>query len=489
GALRKPENWLCIHDNEFENSGLLPTPRFVKFNGTLPPPLGGSQDGVLASRDEAPFACSLPAQRPTVVETYRRGADGVAVPSVAEVERLCKSVRPGRINRDALSVNCPTLDQYGLFSDSQDPRSVPLEDGLPYDLTTPLFSDYSLKYRVIFLPPGQPARWRDHRDGPNAHIDFPTGTVIAKTFAFRDGSDEDVVETRLLIKRSSATGPIWVGLPYRWETAPNGQRVARLVIAGATAAVSWNYEDADPRVMDAAGQRLRYSGSTSSYQIPQAGQCVTCHARELLEGGTAPIGPKPRGLNRDYDYGAQLGIRNQLEHWCSTGRLVDCPTEYLSIERLPEWNVPGSSGAAAGSGEDIEARARAYLEANCAHCHNPRGVAKSTRLLLDQWILTEGVVTPRPVNRDFGICKSPVASGRGTGDRLYDIVPGDPAASIMHFRVGNGSDPGIRMPPIAKSVVHAEGHALIEQWIAALPLSTTEDNNCDGGLLPFLSQR
>jgi hypothetical protein len=45
------------------------------------------------------------------------------------------------------------------------------------------------------------------------------------------------------------------------------------------------------------------------------------------------------------------------------------------------------------------------------------------------------------------------------------------------------------MPPIAKSVVHAEGHALIEQWIEALPLPTTEDNNCSGGLgglLPFL---
>jgi parallel beta-helix repeat protein len=486
GELRKPEHWMCIHDNQFEDSGPLPTPRFVNFMGTLPPPLGGSQDGLLASRDEAPFACKLPALPKTEVEPYRRGSGGPAALSPAEVERLCNAGTPGAINRAALPVNCPRLDQYGLFSDPEDPRSTPLEDGMPYDLSTPLFSDYSLKYRVIFLPPGQPARWRDHRDGPNAHLGFPVGTVIAKTFAFRDGvgdgADEDVVETRLLIKRSGPTGPVWVGLPYRWETGRDGRRVARLVIAGATASVRWDYEDPDPRVMNAAGQRLRYTGSTASYQVPQAGQCVTCHAREELEGGSAPIGPKPRGLNRDYDYGAQLGIRNQLEYWCSTGRLVDCPPDYLSVERLPEWNVPGSSGATAGSGEDIEARARAYLEANCAHCHNPRGVAKSTRLLLDQWILSEGLVMPRPVNRDYGICKSPVASGRGTGDRLYDIVPGDADASIMHFRVGNGSDPAIRMPPIAKSVVHAEGHALIEQWIAALPLPTTEDNNCGGGL-------
>lgn len=488
GALRKPANGICIHDNAFEDTGL-PTPRFINFNGTIPPPLGGSQDGLLASRDEAPFDCTLPPLPQTTVEPYQPGSGSNIVPSTAaEIERLCNAVVAGRINRGALAVNCPRLDQYGLFSDPQDPRSTPLEDGLPYDLSTPLFSDYALKYRVIFLPPNQPARWRDHRNGPNAHLDFPSGTVIAKTFAFRDGDSEKVVETRLLIKRGTAEAPVWIGLPYRWETGTDGRRVAKLVIAGATESANWDYEDPDPRVMNASGERLRYSGSTTAYQVPQAGQCVTCHAREELEGGSAPIGPKPRGLNRDYDYGATLGVRNQLQHWCSTGRLVDCPDDFLSVERLPEWNVPGSSGAPAGSGEDIEARARAYLEANCAHCHTPKGVAKSTRLSLDQWIISEGLVTPRPVDRDYGICKSPVASGRGTGDRLYDIVPGDADASILHFRVGNGDDPAIRMPPIAKSVIHAEGHALIQQWINALPLATTQDNSCGGGfggLLPL----
>ncbi|MGB1556947.1 MAG: hypothetical protein ACPHCJ_04120, partial [Oceanococcaceae bacterium] len=177
-----------------------------------------------------------------------------------------------------------------------------------------------------------------------------------------------------------------------------------------------------------------------------------------------------------------LGIRNQLQHWCSTGFMVGCPSDLSQVASLPVWNVPGSAGFAAGSPEDIEVRARSYLEANCAHCHNPKGVAKSTRLNLDRWILSEGQVSPRPVNRDYGICKSPVASGRGTGDRLYDIVPGDPEASIMHFRLDNADDPAIRMPPIARSVRHDEGFALIEQWIAALPLPTTEDDNCSGAL-------
>jgi parallel beta-helix repeat protein len=490
GNLKKPANWLCIRENQFNDSGL-PTPRFVNFQGTVPNPekLPGSlsgQDQLLASRDEAPFACELPALPPTVIEPYVPGAGQEAPPSPEEIRRVCEAVQPGKINRAALAYNCPRLSHYGLFSDPEDPRSVPNEGGVPFDLTTPLFSDYALKYRVAFLPPGVPAQWRDHNDGPNAHLQFPVGTVIAKTFAFRDGASENVVETRLLIKRQTPTGPSWQGLPYLWRTDASGKRYATLEITGATASVSWDYEDPDPRARNAAGQRPRYAGATPSYSIPQAAQCVTCHAREDLEGGSAPIGPKPRALNRDYDYGGGIGVRNQLAYWRSSGLLVGGPADLAEAEFLPEWNVPGASGQPANSPADVEARARAYLEANCAHCHTPKGVAKSTRLSLDQWILSNRVVAPRPVNRDYGICKSPVASGRGTGNRLYDIVPGDAPASILEFRLGNADDAAVRMPPIAKSVVHAEGHALITQWINLLPLPTTEDDNCSGaaGSLP-----
>jgi parallel beta-helix repeat protein len=491
GNLRLPDMGLCIHDNQFNDTGL-PTPEFVNFRGTLPPPLGGAQDQPLASRDQAPHRCTLPDLPPTRLGRYQPCAAGPASPDPATVKRLCESGEPGRINRPALDVNCPELAHYGLFSDAADPLSPGLEGGLPYDLTTPLFSDYALKHRVIFLPPGLAARWQDFESGPNAHLDFPTGTVIAKTFYFVDGEQRQVVETRLLIKRRTADGGVfWAGLPYVWERDEQGRRVARLEIAGTRVAARWDYLDPDPRVVDASGQRRRYQGQTADYAVPQAAQCVTCHAREGLEAGSAPIGPKPRGLNRDYDYGGAIGTRNQLAFWCSSGLISGCPDDFATAPRLTEWNLPGSAGHSPGSGEDLEARARAYLEANCAHCHNPRGVAKSTRLLLDRFILSEGLVTPRPVNRDYGICKSPVASGRGTGDRLYDIVPGDANGSILHFRVGNGDDPAIRMPPVAKSVVHTEGHALIRDWINVLPLPTTEDDNCSGllggvlgGLLP-----
>ena len=490
GELILPINGLCIQNNSFADTGV-PLPEFVNFQGTVPGDLddiaGDGQDRPTGSRDQSPHDCSLPALPATVVEEFSPGGGSSGAPSEEEVRRICESVVPGQVNRAALPFNCPELSHYGLFANTEEPRSGFNGGGVPYELTTPLFSDYAIKYRVVFLPPGQAAQWQDSSAGPNAHIQFPVGTVIAKTFAFRDDTAdpvaEDVIETRLLIKRDTDNGILWQGLPYVWETAPDGSRRAVLTVAGASVAASWDYEDPDPNVVDATGNRLRYAGSTDDYQVPQASQCVTCHAREFLEAGSAPIGPKVRGLNRDHDYGA-AGVQNQLAFWCDTGMLTGCPADLNSAEQLAVWNVPGSAGFDAGSDEDIEARTRAYFEANCAHCHNPRGVAKSTRMYLDRYIDREGIISDRPVDRDHGICKSPVASGRGTGDRIYDIVPGDPEASILEFRVGNGDDAAIRMPPVAKSVVHTEGHALIRQWIGILPLPTTQDDNCSAGAAP-----
>ncbi|MES1264016.1 MAG: hypothetical protein ABUL69_06635, partial [Peristeroidobacter soli] len=122
------------------------------------------------------------------------------------------------------------------------------------------------------------------------------------------------------------------------------------------------------------------------------------------------------------------------------------------------FNKPGDSGQVAGSARDIEDRARAWLEVNCEHCHNVRGFAASTGYYLDSL---------RPVDTTYGICKHPTATGHeGSNGRTVDIHPGDASQSILEFRISSGAtSPAARMPPIARSVVDEEGHALIEQWI------------------------
>ncbi|PWN55935.1 parallel beta-helix domain-containing protein [Abyssibacter profundi] len=427
--------------------------------------------------DMAPHDCptaygsNLPPLPPVVIPPFVPSGDVDPAPTEEEIARLCGAeVAVGQINAAAFKVNCPTLDQYHLFSDPQDPLSLPNGRGLPFTLNSKLFSDYSTKYRVAYIPDGMAAQYRDTDDGVNATILFPVGTIIAKTFAFADetAGTEVAAETRLLIKRQRSDGQVyWDGLEYIW-TEVDGQRVAELKLGGGSGSVSWDYTDVDSGV--------RHTGSTDSYLFPNANQCITCHGNNDAETGAAPIGPKPRNLNRAYRTDSPLPSgqqqhpvngANQIAYWCENGFMTNCPDDLgvdattmvaANVEHLPIFNVPGDSGHPAGSDEDIEARARAYIEINCAHCHNSQGQASNTGFYVD-WA--------RPVDGVYGICKGPTATGtEGRGGRSVDIHPGDASDSIVPYRIGPEADTiAARMPPIARSVVHDEAHALLVDWI------------------------
>lgn len=485
GQLKRPENSLCIAtSNVFENTQVatLLTTEFLRANVTSSEPTQLAQDLLkLATTDLAPHRCDLPA-RPIPVPALPYVADpdsDDARPDPKLVERVCNGGRPGEINREALAYDCPRLDQYGLFDDAADPTRNAREGGTLYELNTALFSDYSSKYRFLFVPPGETATYRDRASGVTATLDFPVGTVIAKTFAFRkeaaDGSliAENVVETRLLIKRRKADGSVlWVGLPYVWTTQA-GQRVAELRIEGGSAAVEYDYLDPDPDVKGTDGSRKRYTGAAANYRVPAALNCLTCHAGDNREPGSAPIGPKARNLNRNNAAGV-----NQLLAMKNAGQLSGLPEDLSSLDKLPRWNVPGSTGQLPDSAQDVHLRARAYLETNCMHCHNPSGAASNSGLSLDAF---------RTVNVSYGICKKPVAAGRGSGGKLYDIIPQDAAGSILPFRMAS-TEPGVQMPPIARSVAHGEALSLIGTWVdEVLPTADTEDeevcSGVGGGLL------
>ncbi len=497
--LKKPANGLCIQNNTHE-SGPLTLPFLnAKFARSE---LGIElvQDLLTpASTDLSAHDCSLSytdAIRPLALPYQPRQEE--LPPSAAEVNRLCSAVQNGQVNWSALAkVNCPELSQFGLFSDPANPLSAGNGQGvMPYELNTALFSDYSTKDRVIFLPPQGgggvlPARYQDSQGDVRKAmdtLDFPVGTVIAKTFSFRkeasngDLESEHIVETRLLIKREQAGNVNWVGLPYIWEHDATGKPVrALLKVAGGTAKVSWNYRDPNPAVLK-NGNRAVYQGSSDDYVIPAALNCVSCHGGDDREPGSAPIGPKARYLDRPHNKDGTGS--NQLALMRSKGLLTGIAT--TPDQPMAFWDIPGSgpSKAPANSALDVHERVRAYLEMNCAHCHNPNGGASNSGLFLDSL---------RAVDRRYGICKKPVAAGRGSGGRKFDIILGDQAGSIMNFRVGS-AEPGIRMPPIAKSQVHGEASALINEWVnVALPALNSMDDNlvrdedgCSGGELPLL---
>jgi parallel beta-helix repeat protein len=501
-----PDWYTCIDDdNSFSSDSLA----YTNFNGTKglealvnsninPADPVGSLTSIIqaatadpaalqrlpASLDRSSHQCvakygkNLPPLPEVVIPPFVRSGNFDPAPTAEQIAALCTApVAAGQVNLAAAKVNCPTLDQYNLFSNSQDPTSTPnatpIGRGLPFSLNTKLFSDYSVKYRVAYLPSA--ATYKDNAlAGTNATINFPAGTIIAKTFSFRNKATNTEVpmETRLLIKRVNSSGNIarWDGLPYIWGTDASGKRVATLSMIGGLSSASWNFDDVD--------SGAHHESSTPNYLIPNAGQCLSCHSNEDKEPGTAPIGPKIRNLNGPYrsesDFPTDqsnatknpiLG-KNQVQYWCSSGALIGCPatmtlnptTQVLTnLERLPIFNKAGD-GNATDPAKDLEARARAYLEVNCAHCHNNKGYASNTGFYLDAF---------RAVDSSYGICKSTTATGtEGRGGHTYDIVPASSADSIVTFRTGpTATTPSARMPPLARSVYHDEGNALLAKWI------------------------
>ncbi len=499
GALKKPANGLCIENNSFENTINPLVDDFANVHFSTADPT--NPNNLIPADNTAPSDCptvdpALLDQFVPVLPEFKPNPNADPRPTEAQIVAACEAGSVGQVNQNALlNYNCPRLDQYGLFSNPEDPRNGPTAPGIPFDLNSILFSDYASKYRFMFLPLGdggvpQKAVFQDSQtcetlniyDCYTATLKFPVGTVMAKTFAFKDGASENVVETRLLIKRQRADGtPFWIGLPYLWQTDANGKRVAVLKIEGSTESVTWDYDDPDPEVVDANGQRRHYTGSTEQYAVPDAASCQLCHNGDDLEAGAPPIGPKIRNLNRDYDYPG-VGTMNQLAYMQMQG-LLDLPADPSELERLPKWDVPGSSGAQPDSPEDIHKRARAFIEVNCYHCHHPGGNAQNSGLVLDSF--TE------PMGQRHGICKPPVAAGKAADFGNYDIEPGNAAQSILPLRVSTTTG-GAKMPPLARSVAQDEAVELLMRWVdeVVAEFANPDVNTCGSGAgLPFLKRQ
>lgn len=335
---------------------------------------------------------------------------------------LTMGAAPAGVDMKALLAAKPaqTLEAYRLFTDEG--AQHPNADVTPYGLNTPLFSDYAEKARFLYLPPGTHARYR-----PTGALDLPVGATLIKTFAYpadfrRPGEAVRKLETRLLIHRRGG----WFAATYVWNDA---QTQAVLKRAGKRIDVSFTDAHGTQRQVD--------------YRVPNQNQCKECHS---LSGRIAPIGVKARNLNGDFAY--PEGAENQLAYWTRTGLLTGAPTPD-KVARTAVWNDPA---------EPLAARARAYLDGNCGHCHNARGMASNTGLFLD-------LEETRP-NR-LGIRKRPVAAGKGSGDLEVDLVPGHPDASIIAYRMAS-TDPGTMMPELGRSLVHDEGLTLVRDYIASL---------------------
>ncbi|MDD7885071.1 hypothetical protein [Flavivirga sp. 57AJ16] len=234
------------------------------------------------------------------------------------------------------------LSDYNLFEKNLADLE-PHKKAIIFNLESTLFTDYAEKQRIIFLPTDDKLIVKG-----SGLPDFPSGTIIAKTFYYpttilNDTIRKFIVETRLLIKKESQ----WNGATYKWNQK---QDEAYLLEEGATVPLTFEDNNKTTRSIN--------------YKIPSKLDCISCHRQG---NQIYPIGPKIRNLNTAINKGGYE--INQLEYFKQKMLLDLDSTDYTpSIVDHKNDSVL------------IAKRARAYLDINCAHCHNPNGIAYLTML-------------------------------------------------------------------------------------------------------------
>lgn len=312
------------------------------------------------------------------------------------------------------------LSEYGFFKNRL-ADLIPSDEVVPFDINTPLFSNYAEKLRFIKVPSGKKIIYND-----STWFDMPVGTILIKNFYFpvdfrHREKGRAILETRLLVNEEKG----WVAYPYIWNEE---QTDAFYDVAGEKKTVSY---------INKEGKSI-----TADYLIPNKNQCKGCH---LENKKLVPVGVAARHLNKDFAYTEQVK-QNQLQHWQSLGLLSGLPDDIKNVPANAIWN---------DEKESLDKKARSYLDINCGSCHNPKGPANTSGFFLDM----------RETNPTaLGVFKTPVAAGRGSGGFKYDIVPGKPDQSILLFRMKT-NDPGMAMPELGREQLHKEGIELVWNWI------------------------
>ena len=331
------------------------------------------------------------------------------------------------------------LSETGLFTSTKD--LTPAPGLMPYSVNAQLYSDDATKERFLAIPgdgkieidgihypggPGAPKGWR-----------FPNGTVAVKTFFLETEKGNPAsrrrLETRLL----------------HFQQLGGNEEVGDQVWSGYT--YVWNEEQTDAVLVDRLGQDRTFTIKDASapggerkqtWHFPSRAECTLCHTMPAKY----VLGLNTQQMNREADHGG--GRENQLARWERLGLFTKpLPSAPEKMARLADYT---------DAKQDVGARARAYLQANCAHCHMQWGGGNADFQLLFTLDLDKmGIVGVKPAHGDFGV-KDPKI-----------LKPGRPEESMLYHRMkltGLG-----RMPHVASSVVDEQGVRLMREWIASMP--------------------
>jgi len=303
------------------------------------------------------------------------------------------------------------LSETGLFADVK--LQTPAAGVHEFSVTEPMWQDRLVGRRFIALPAETKveATVTKKPDGSvsGSKVVWPKDAVLAKTLSTPDATSRRV-ETQLL----HFDGETWNGYSYRWNDA---QTDAELV--------GVNGADQEVSIPGAAAVQHRFHARAECARChtPWTGFALGFQPQQLaiISGQPAP------------ESGVALGLMNEAFFETSTARTV------FSHDR----------------DADLEARARSWLHANCAHCHRQHGGGSvALKVNIDLPLVETELIGEKPLRGDMGIEEA----------RL--IAPGAPWRSALLARIARTG--AGRMPIIGSHKEDILGYDLLWEWIEDL---------------------
>jgi putative heme-binding domain-containing protein len=333
------------------------------------------------------------------------------------------------------------LSETGLFTSTKEHRPAP--GVIPYSVIAPQWCDGATKERFLALPgeskiefeaitypapaPGAWPGWK-----------YPDGAVLAETLFLEmepgNRSSRKRLETRVLhnerLTGSEEVGDqYWRGYTYLWNDDQSD-------------AVLLEDPQGQDRTLQIRDRKAPGGQRQQTWHFPSRIECVVCHNMAAKYA----LGAQTLQLNRDHDYGGTLA--NQLRTFDHIGLFTkSLPTPPEEMPRLVDYR---------DASQDLSLRARAYLHANCSHCHRKWGGGNAEFQLLATLELGDmGILGVRPGQGSFNLPNARI------------LAPHDPYRSVMFYRTST-LGPG-RMPRIGSNVVDEAGVRLLHDWIAGMP--------------------